>query len=375
MLALASMAGCGSIKSSFGNLMEPGKVDYKSAGKVPSLEVPPDLTQLQPENRYAVPDNSRGVATATGYNLQQSTAPAAHASTVLPKASGDIHVERNGNQRWLVVKQAPDALWPKIKNFWQDNGFLISVELAQAGVMETDWAENRAKIPQDFIRNTLGKALDSFYSTGERDKFRTRIERAPDGTSEIYISHHGVQEVFAGTENERTVWTPRPNDPDLEAEFLARLMAWLGVEDTRAQAAVMNAAAPQSRAKLIKDAGTAYVQIDESFDRAWRRVGLALDRVGFTVEDRDRSQGLYFVRYVDQAEDAKNSSAGEEKGFFARLFSFGSSDDKTKSAQRYRISVKGTESGSRVTVLDNDGAPESSRVSDRILSLLNEQLK
>ncbi len=374
MLALASVAGCGSVKSSFGNLLEPDKIDYKSAGKVASLEVPPDLTQLQRENRYAVPENSRGTATATGYNLQQSAGPASTASTVLPKAANDIRVERDGNQRWLVVKQAPDALWPQIKDFWQDNGFLISVESPQAGVMETDWAENRAKIPQDFIRETLGKALDSLYSTGERDKFRTRIERAPDGTSEIYISHRGAQEVFAGTENERTVWTPRPSDPDLEAEFLARLMARLGVEDTRAKAAVMNASAPQSRAKLVKDAGKAYVQIDESFDRAWRRVGLALDRVGFTVEDRDRSQGLYFVRYVDQAEDAKNKSA-EEKGFIAKLFSFGSDDDKTKSAQRYRISVKGTESGSRVTVLDNDGAPESSRVGDRILSLLNEQLK
>ena len=374
MLALAGLAGCGSIKSSFGNLFEADKLDYKSAGKAPSLEVPPDLTQLQRENRYALPDTNRGTATASGYNLQQNAGPATTSNTVLPKAAADIRVERSGNQRWLVVKQSPEALWPQIKDFWQDSGFLISIETPQAGVMETDWAENRAKIPQDFIRNTLGRALDSLYSTGERDKFRTRIERAPDGTSEIDISHRGVQEVFSGVDNERTVWTPRPSDPELEAEFLARLMARLGVEETRAKASVLNVASPQGRASLVKDANGAYVKVDESFDRAWRRVGLALDRVGFTVEDRDRSQGLYFVRYVDQAQEAKNPSAAE-KGFISRLFSFGSSDDKTKSAQRYRIAVKGIDNASRITVQNNDGAPESSRVADRILGLLNEQLK
>lgn len=373
MLALAGLAGCGSIKSSFGNLFEQDKIDYKSAGKAPSLEVPPDLTQLQRENRYALPDTNRGTATASGYNLQQNAGPAPTANSVLPKTAADIRVERSGNQRWLVVKQSPDVLWPQIKDFWQDSGFLISIETPQAGVMETDWAENRAKIPQDFLRNTLGKALDSFYSTGERDKFRTRIERAPDGTSEIYISHRGVQEELAGTEKERTVWTPRPSDPELEAEFLARLMARLGVEEVRAKASVMNAAVPQGRAQLVKDTNNAYVQVDESFDRAWRRVGLALDRVGFTVEDRDRAQGLYFVRYVDQGQEAQNKSA--EKGFFSKLFSFGSSEDKAKSAQRYRISVKGAGAGTKVVVLNNDGAQESSRVSEKILAMLSEQLK
>jgi outer membrane protein assembly factor BamC len=373
-LALVSVAGCGSIKSSFGTLFEPDRVDYKSAGKAPSLEVPPDLTQLQKDNRYSVPEASRGVATASGYNLQQNARPAATASAVLPKPAADIRVERSGDQRWLVVKQAPEVLWPQIKEFWQDTGFLISEEVPQAGIMETDWAENRAKIPQDFIRNVLGKALDSFYSTAERDKFRTRVERGPDGTSEIYISHRGMQEVFAGSDNERTVWAPRPSDPELEAAFLARLMARLGVEEVRAKASIMNASAPQGRAKLVRDGNSAYVQVDEGFDRAWRRVGLALDRVGFTVEDRDRSKGLYFVRYVDQAVEAKSKS-DSEKGFLSRLFSFGSSEDKAKQAQRYQISVKGTGDASRVVVLNNNGALETSRVSDRILNLLNEQLK
>lgn len=365
-LALAGLAGCSSVSS----LLEPDHVEYKSAGKAPSLEVPPDLTQLQRDNRYAIPEATRGMATASGYTLQQGVRPTAE--VVSPKVTADMRIERAGDQRWLVVKQSPEALWPQIKDFWQDSGFLLSVELPQAGIMETDWAENRAKIPQDIIRNTIGKALDSLYSTGERDKFRTRLERGADGTTEVYISHRGMQEVLVGQQKDGTMWTPRPSDPGLEAEFLSRLMARLGAEATQAKAAVANAGSLPPRAKLIKGDSGRYVEVDEAFDRAWRRVGLALDRVGFTVEDRDRTQGLYFVRYVDPEQDKDKKS---DKGFFSKMFSFGSNDDKVKSAQRYRIAVKGAGTLSQVMVLNNEGRPESSQIADRILSLLNEQLK
>lgn len=373
-LALTSLAGCSSINS----MLEPGHIDYKSEVKntstTPTLEIPPDLTQLQRDDRFALPDANHGTATASTYNLQQSTRPAeqaAVATTVAPKAVADIHVERDGTQRWLVVNQTPEALWPQIKDFWQDNGFLINVDLPQSGVMETDWAENRANIPQDYLRQTLGKIFDSLYSTGERDKFRTRLERGPNGTTEIYISHRGAEEVLTGRDKEMSVWTPRPSNPDLEAEFLSRLMVRLGAEDTRAKAAVLNAPLQASRAKLVNGADGGYVQVDEGFDRAWRRVGLALDRVGFTVEDRDRSQGLYFVRYVDQGDDAQTT---EKKGFFSNLFTFGSKD-KAKTAARYRIYVKGVAESSQISVLNNDGKPENSKTGANILTLLNEQLK
>jgi outer membrane protein assembly factor BamC len=371
-LMVAGLAGCSSINS----LMDNDKVDYKSAGKVttPNLSIPPDLTQLSRDNRYQVPDtNSTGVATASTYTLAQTTKPDPDNQVVAPKSEGDIRIVRDGSQRWLVIKATPETLWPRIKEFWQDSGFLIDIDSPSTGVMETDWAENRAKIPQDFIRNTLGKVFDSLYSTGERDKFRTRLERGADGTTEVFISHRGAEEVLTGSDKSTSVWTARAPDPSLEAEFLARLMVRLGVEETKAKVAV--ASAPDSlkpRAKLQKDANGSFVQVDESFDRAWRRVGLALDRVGFTVEDRDRNQGAYFVRYVDQESDAQNK---EKPGFFGKLFS-SSPKDKDKTAQRYRILVKETNgTGTHVSVLNNDGQPELSKTADRILTLLQDQLK
>jgi outer membrane protein assembly factor BamC len=355
-------------------MLEGDRIDYKSAEKArgPRLEVPPDLTQLQRDNRYSIPEANKGVATASGYTLEQQTKPANEIASVAPQSNGsDIHIERDGTQRWLVVKQSPETLWPQIKDFWQDSGFLINVESPDTGVMETDWAENRAKIPQDFVRNTLGKVFDSLYSTGERDKFRTRLERGPNGTTEIFISHRGAEEVLTGSAKETSVWTARPSDPGLEAEFLSRLMVRLGAEESKAKAAVANAPTLQSRSKLLKSAAGTSVQVDESFDRAWRRVGLALDRVGFTVEDRDRSQGIYFVRYVDQNQDAKDKT--ENPGFFSRLFS---SKDKEKTAAKYRIVVKGAGSDiSNIVVQNNEGKSEVSATADKILGLLNDQLK
>ena len=370
----ASLTGCGMISSVVGN----DKVDYKSAKKASTLDVPPDLTQLQKDNRYTLPDNANGVATASGYNASRSdgvvaAAPGTPAAgSVAPTSLSDIKVERDGNQRWLVIKQTPEQLWPQLKQFWEDSGFTVGKELPAAGIMETDWNENRAKIPQDFIRSALGKVFDGMYSSGERDKFRTRIERRADGASEIYISHRGAQEIVTGAEKETTTWQPRANDPGLEAEFLARLMTKLGNggESTEpAKAAIDSAIVQPQHASLVGSGAERAVQLDEGFDRAWRRVGLALDRAGFTVEDRDRTQGVYFVRYVDQ--DAKDG-----KGFFGKLFSWGESD-ADKEAQRYRIALKAAANGgsSAVTVLNNSGAVETGPVADKILTLLQEQLK
>ena len=379
VLALASIAGCSTIGSLLGN----DKVDYKSAGKAAPLDVPPDLTQLQRENRYAIPETNRGTATASGYSLQLqgqkggviADPQATGAKPLVPQSVGEVRIERAGNQRWLVVKQKPEVLFPLVKEFWQDSGFIVNKEVPEAGIMETDWAENRGKIPQDVIRNTIGKVLDSLYSTGERDKFRTRLERTADGSTEIYISHRGVEEVLVGQYKETSSWTPRASDPALESEFLSRLMVRLGIAADQAKGALASVKPQAEHSKLIKAPNASFVEVDEGFDRAWRRIGLALDRVGFTVEDRDRIQGIYFVRYVDQLSDAQ-AKAVTEKGFFSRLFSFGSSD-KSKDAQRYQITVKLAESGNatQVFVFDDKGKLETSEVASKILGLLNDQLK
>ncbi|NDP39546.1 MAG: outer membrane protein assembly factor BamC [Rhodoferax sp.] len=334
------------------------KIDYKSASKGTSLEVPPDLTQLSRETRYAVPGTA---VSASSFQIGQVAQTVPTATTSL----GDVRIERAGNQRWLVINRPADQLWEPVRDFWQENGFLLAMDQANLGIMETDWAENRAKIPQDFIRNTLGKVLDSLYSTGERDKFRTRLERNASGGTDVFISHRGMIEVYNNNDKESTAWQPRAADPELEAEFLRRLMVKLGVSQEQSKALLAAGASPSSsRATAVN--GQPVVQIDDGFDRAWRRVGLSLDRTGFTVEDRDRAQGIYFVRYVAPSADKA------EPGFLGKLFGGSKAD---AAPLKYRIAVVSQGTSTTVSVLDASGKPDTSANAQRIVNVIAEDLK
>jgi outer membrane protein assembly factor BamC len=354
--ALALVAACS------GNPLDKG-VDYKSAGSMPPLDIPPDLTVPSRDNRYTVPESGKSAATFSGYQADRKEA---RGSTGLLPPVDNMRVERAGAERWLVVQEPAEKLFPLVKDFWQENGFLIKTELLEAGVMETDWAEKRAQVQESGLRDMFSRFLNQSYATSERDKFRTRLERSPDGKStEIYISHRGMEEVYKN-KMDQTAWQPRQTDSGLEAEFLRRLRVRLGAREERARQLAAAPASPQ-RAELKKSSdGTELLQVDEPFDRAWRRIGLALDRVGFTVEDRDRQNGLYFVRYADPEQEM------EKPGILSRLWD--SKDSKVKAAQ-YRVQVKPERETSQVHVLNKEGAPEGSKTAQRILTLLHEQLK
>lgn len=369
LIALSVMlAGCSS------SLLESKRIDYKSARQMQQpLEIPPDLTAPTRDDRFAVPDVSpRGVATYSAYSADRAAQPAASSGPDVLATPDKMRIERAGTQRWLVVGGTPDELWPQIKDFWLELGFILNIESPEIGVMETDWAEDRAKIPQDFVRATLGKVLDGLFSTPERDKFRTRLEQGKDaGTVEIYISHRGMMEIYPTEAKDSTIWQPRPADPELEAEMLRRLMVRLGAEEARAEAALTQAPT-EERARIAAGSdGVVSLDMEEPFDRAWRRVGLALDRIGFTVEDRDRAQGLYYVRYVDP--DADNKSP--KKGFLSGLAFWRSDDKPALGGSEYRLRVQGQGDSSRVTVMTREGGADNSETAKRMLGLLQNELR
>ena len=362
------LAGCGS-----GKYFESKKVDYKSAGTVPALELPPDLTAPGQDESTALPGGSE---TFSRYIRQRKGLAGAASDPVILPNIGKMKIERAGNQRWLVVPGTAQKLWPLVKAFWQESGFIVNIDNAETGVMETDWAEDRAKIPQDAIRSALGTVFDDVYSTAERDKFRTRLEKGAEAdTTEIYISHQGMYETYIDEGKEKTRWQPRAPSPELEAEMLRKLMVRLGSDDANAKTAV--AAEPkQERVKISKTSdGSAALELAESFDRAWRRVGLALDRVSFTVEDRDRSQGLYFVKYIDPGIDSK--AKPEEESWTSKLAFWRSKDDKAKveNLSKYRVLVKGSGEVTQVQVLTADGTADKSETAKKILGILLDQLK
>jgi outer membrane protein assembly factor BamC len=338
------------------------KIDYKSANSSPALEIPPDLSSPSYDDRYAT-------STASG---QAAARAAGKSSEILPRQA-DVRIMKAGSERWIVARMTPEEAWSSVREFWTSNGFVIASEQPTLGIMETDWAENRAGAPQEGLAQYTSKYLEFLTDTYKRDKFRTRIERGSEqGTVEIYISHRGAQQLPTKTKGgspEDWRWTPTPPDPELEAEFLSRMMVKLGAPTSQANAAV--AALPQQpvRARIEKTSdGSSKLVVDDSFDRAWRRVGLALDRTGFTVVDRDRSKGLYFVRYSNPDLDPAASKS------WLDTLQFWKSYEKTKPEQ-YRVVVTQADPNSVVTVQDPAGAEDKSPNGAKILALLQDQLK
>jgi len=367
-----ALAGC----ETFGSNTSMGKrIDYKSTSSAPALEIPPDLDTPRFDDRFSAP------TTASGLAAQQSGGRAKQ-TELLPQ-NPDARVVRAGTERWLVVRATPEQAWNTARQFWTDLGFVVAVEQPAIGVMETDWAENRAEIPNDPVRNLIGKYIDIFYTTYKRDKFRTRIERGIEpGTVEVFISHRGMEQVpttkIDGGSPAAFAWAVLPPNPNVEAEMLGRMMLRFGAPQPAVTTALAATAAPApgqpatgDKARLERSPdGTVKLVIDDSFDQAWRRVGLALDRTGFTVVDRDRTSGLYYVRYADPDSDATKA---REAGWLDKLM-FWKTDDKDRPEQ-YRIKVAEEPPKSAVTVQDPKGATDRSANSERILALLREQLR
>jgi outer membrane protein assembly factor BamC len=365
-LLLMTIVGC---SSTLDKTVPESQVDYKKSQTVPSLEIPPDLTTSGINDELVIPETGDNQGTTLSeYDNKPTTGQGLstrNQAKVLPLAK-QIQIKHENRTRWLVIQADASVIWPKVKQFWLENGFTLTTEDPRIGIMETQWAENRADIPQDGLRKFLGKALGTIYSASTRDKFRVRLERGQDpSTTELYLSHRGAEEVAKG---EEWVWQNRPTDPELETEMLNRLMVFMGVEPEQAQTLLTAASQPPSsvsRSELTPaTTGAVNLILREDFEQAWRHIGLALDRLGFTVEDRDKDSSTYSIRYIDP-------EANEKSSFWNKLF--GGKTEPT--SQEYFINLLKEANFTRVVVKDNHGQSITSKIAEKILSLLHEQLQ
>ncbi|MBP6115533.1 MAG: outer membrane protein assembly factor BamC [Neisseriaceae bacterium] len=362
-LAVMSLTACAS-----SNPAEP-KLDYQSpsAPKEVSLAVPPDLTTPNMDPRYVIP---QGAVTATqianaGKRGQQVTGNPA----LLPQVK-DIHIERDGAQRWLAIdNKTADEIWPQLKQFWQEMGFVMASEEPQIGLMQTEWAENRAKLPNDGLRKLFEKVgLGNVYSTSERDQFVIRMERSNNGVN-VFFGHKGMEEVYDSKNKDTTVWQPRPSDPNLEAALLGRFMMYLGLnEEQVSQQLAQNDAPTGSLARIVGNT----VELQDSGERAYRRVGLALDRVGLTVIQENRERALYLVKPADLEADAIKT---DKPGVFTRWFGK-KQEAVVEEKPQLIVSVVPTSQGtSAVTILNEDGSPYQGKDANTFLSRLQTELR
>jgi outer membrane protein assembly factor BamC len=374
LVASLLLAACGSTTS----ISDLARVEYRSAKQGEKLDIPPDLVSPRRDNRFALPERGTdgSATTYSAYARERTTDRRTGAAGVLPEVVG-ARIERQGDQRWLVVDLPAAKVWPVVRSFWIDSGFSLTTDSPETGILETDWAESRPPVPGSFLRNLVSRAMNPLYVTSERDRFRSRLEAVGDST-EIFLSHRGMVEEFSGAQKDSTTWVQRRGDKELEAEFLRRLMLrFTGPQQAAAQQAVGGGAPVAPRTVLVQGDSVPTLRIGEGFDRAWRQVGLALDRSGFTVEDRDRSLGTYFVRYVDPQAESRS------QGIFARVF--GGAGDRDLTGRRYRIVIVADapspsgQPSSIIRVLDEQGVALDSnadrRVATQIATLLQEQLR
>lgn len=410
IVALLVLSGCDSIP------FVDTSSDYKGASRGKPLEVPPDLTAATTNDAYSVPGSTSYSTYAQGESDQSQ-----EAEKILPTLDS-VKYEHAGSQRWLIVKAPPEKIWPVIRDFWTELGFAVRIEDPQTGVMETEWVD-----PADLTKDDKGNYLDKFQgwldklsSLSNRQKFRTRIDRgSEEGTTEIYVSHRSISDVpDDGKERVRTIYgtvetgykldnsgkskseEARSNAEDIDAELLRRLMVRLGIEEKNSRTLIASPTT-EKRAILDKGVGNSFnLVLYEPFDRAWRRVGLALDRIGFLVEDRDRSRGMFFVRYADiEDSDVAQNKEGlldklkfwgndekvaskskaipkkEDKSLVDKL-KFWEPEEKDKiPEQQYSVKVEQSENSSLVTVMDKSGKRDNTPTANRILSMLFDQLK
>ena len=361
LASLLASSGCGVYDK-----MAPGakKADYKKSKPTDALEVPPDMSS----NTINDAPDAIDIAGTTFVEEMGENKPTGGGRAVLPSQE-NMRVERDGDQQWLVVYGAPELVWPQVKEFWLQEGFLIRKEDPRVGILETGWLENRADIPQGPIRNVIGKVMDGAYTAATRDQFRTRLERGTDeGFTEIYVTHRGVEEVVSGGAiDPNTSWQARPTDPELEAEMLKRMMVFLGVEEQKAASMVAKQTQQTVRAQLVSDSNGDMLIIDEDFSRAWRRTGVALDRVGFAVDDRIRSDGIYYVQYNDPLADQN------KEGFLTKIGLWSSDDDED--GTQYQIVLLANGPSTNVIVNNAQGERDTTSTAKRILTLLEEQLR
>ncbi|MDO4641606.1 MAG: outer membrane protein assembly factor BamC [Neisseria sp.] len=366
-IALIGLAACSSNK-------EHPKLDYQTQNrKVVDLSVPPDLTDPNQGNRYSLPANNGAVRASDiqkGNNAQQTANQA-----VLQGVKG-VEIKRSGNQRWLEISgKQPAEIWPLLKVFWQENGFVIKSEEPAIGQMETEWAENRAKIPQDGLRNLFEKVgLGGIYSTSERDKFTIRLERGANGTTDVFFVHKGMKEVYADKKKENTMWEPRPNDPTLEAAFLGRFMQYLGADQQQVDQQLKQS---QSKAATANDSARIEgnnLLVSGDYQRNWRRTALALDRIGLTVLGQNVEKHAFLVQPVpDETAKAKN----KKPGMLTRIFGKSKKDGETsaKAMPELIVFMEPVQNGSRISILNKDGSAYQGKETQTWLNSLQTELR
>ena len=324
------------------------------------LEVPPDLSQPDSVDSLALPNISTQDSTYTVY-----TNTGNKGSKVAPASLQGVKVIRDGSNQWLEINATAEKLWPELKVFFTEIGFELKSENKKLGIIETNWMENRASLST----NWFTRALNRIASSGVQDQYRARLERTQNPkVTRLFIIHRGLKERAkedSSGASVQFVWEARLSDPELEAEMYQRFLIFRGADKAKA-INLAKLVAVKERSQIIDKEETKMLQVNEGFARTWRRVGIALDRIGLLVEDRNRSGGLFYLRITDDFRD----KVKEEKDWLASLFS----SKNAKIKDRYLLSVSAEKESTIISIYETTGAKADIRFVNQLLTDLKSYL-
>ena len=336
-------------------------INYKNNNSIKTLEFPPDLTTPKFDVAFTLP--ASGIVRASKINSKSVDRYSGRDLEVLT-SSKNMRIGSSGTVRWLDVDAPANSLWPKLRDFWRSLGVNITKDEPRIGIMLTEWAENRAGLPKDWLRQALGKVLQGTFDAGTRDQYRIRVEKIETNKTRIYLTHKGSEKIVTET---GVGWELRPPKHELEAEMLNRLHAFLQGDKYTATKNTNESDATQtsSLATLVTEDKRPILQVHESYKKAWARTGVMLERMGLSVESRKQSKGIYGVVYNgDEAIESKG-------GFFSNLFK-GKQTFLTKGTA-YQIHIRDAGRLTEVKAMDEEGKPLTADQAKKILARIKQE--
>ncbi|MDH5633264.1 MAG: outer membrane protein assembly factor BamC [Gammaproteobacteria bacterium] len=329
--------------------------DYHGAETLRPLEVPPDLSAVSAEGGYDLPSSASAAVEAE--KTGRAEPMVGNTGSVLPE-SGIARVVRAGSHRWAVIKRNPESIWVAMRSFVGGVGLSIARENPVTGVMETDWAESRPLVQgkTGFFGSLFGGG-----ASGIRDRFRLRIERGSKGETELFITHLAMEEVTVGgggPDVVETRWQNRASDPEREAEMLYLFIRFLEVGTLDKSKPEVKETVVVEKSKLGRDKdGYPTIKVSGPLDSAWRKLGIALDRAGLLVQDRNPDKYVYFVQTTET----------ETSGIFSRT-------TKTVAAY-YQVQLVMSGNDGYVVLRDAEGERVNTQEGETLLRRVDQQLK
>ena len=346
---------------------------YLDASLGRSLELPPDLSEVEVESSFELPR----VFSGDDPERRDAVPVLARVESMRLQGSGDFY--------WLEVEADVETLYGKVREFWANEGYRLVVDEPVIGTMTTDWIY-REEGGQDPDASWLKRLFEGENLAASQDQFRTRIERVEDGPNRVYIAHRGTEfqpGVVASDRNDAADqldddldWHFRRPEPELEIEMLSRLMVYLGMQQAAVEEQVENLKlfTPRAFYQIDIEENSPYLILKDVYGIAWNRVYHQLERLNFEIQLSEFKSGLIGEGVIQVAAEVNKAAAEKTGGGFFSLFS-SSSDDEIEIRQFVLILSEEDHETTRIEIETMEGELDSSREGAAFLNLLYRYLR